>query len=255
VDDTLASRLFPHADPIGRRIAFEYRGKGPDDPQPIWREIVGVVRHVHHYGLTGEPPFVQVYAPFAQIPIWFQGPGRPAMALVARTALEAEQLAGSIRREVAAIDRDIPVYGVQTMAGYLAQNMEQPRLSVILIGAFGALALVLAVVGIYGVLSYLVTLRRQEIGIRLALGATRGNVLRLIVFHGMALTAAGLAIGFAGSWAVAAWLRSLLFEISPHDLSTFVSITALLAAVALVASSLPALRATRVDPLDTLRCE
>jgi putative ABC transport system permease protein len=254
VDDTLVRRLFPNADPIGKRIAFEFRGHGPADPRPIWREIVGVVRHVRHYGLIGEPPNVQVYAPFQQIPIWFQE-RRPAMALVARTTLEPERLAASIRQEVAALDRDIPVYGIRTMDAYLAQNTEQSRLSVTLLSAFGALALVLAVLGIYGVLSYVVSLRSQEIAIRMALGATPGDVLRLIVGHGMLLTTVGIGLGLGASWAITKWLGTLLFEISPHDPATFASITLSLAAVALLASYLPGRRATRVDPVITLRYE
>jgi putative ABC transport system permease protein len=254
VDDTLVRKLFPNADPIGKRIAFEFRGHGPDDPRPIWREIVGVVRHVRHYGLIGEPPNVQVYAPLQQIPIWFQE-RRPSMALVARTTIEPERLAASIRREVAALDRDIPIYSVQTMDTYLTQNTEQSRLSVTLLSVFSALALVLAVLGIYGVLSYVVSLRSQEIGIRMALGATGNDVLRLIVGHGMLLAAAGIGLGLGASWGITKSLGALLFEVSPHDPATFASITLLLAAVAFVACYIPGRRATRVDPAITLRYE
>jgi putative ABC transport system permease protein len=254
VDDTLVRRLFPNADPIGKRIAFEFRGHGPDDPRPIWREIVGVVRHVHHYGLIGEPPNVQVYAPFQQIPIWFQQ-RRPSMALVARTTLDPERLAASIRREVAALDRDIPIYRIQTMDTYLTQNTEQSRLSVMLLSVFSALALVLAVLGIYGVLSYVVGLRSQEIGIRMALGATCDDVLRLIVGHGMLLATVGIVLGLGASWGITKSLGALLFEVSPHDPATFALITLLLAAVAFVACYLPGRRATRVDPAITLKSE
>ena len=254
VDDTLVRKLYPNVDPIGKRIAFEFRGTGPTDPQPIWREIVGVVRHVRHYGLIAEPPYVQVYTPLPQIPIWFHQ-RRPSMALVARTTLEPERLASSIRQQVMAIDRDIPVHAVQTMDDYVAQTTETSRLSVMLLAAFGALALVLAVLGIYGVLSYLVSLRTREIGIRIALGATRRDVMRLIVGHGMALTGLGLACGLAGSWAITASMRTLLFGISPHDPITFASIVALLTSVAFLASYVPGRRATRVDPVVTLRDE
>jgi putative ABC transport system permease protein len=254
VDETLARRLFPNVDPIGRRIAFEFRGHSTTEPKPIWREVVGVVRHVHHYGMTGEPPFVQVYAPLLQLPLWYQE-RRPSMALVARTALEPQLLTTAIREQVAAIDRNIPVYGIQTMNDYLAQNIEQPRMNVFLLGSFGALALVLAMIGIYGVLSYSVTERTREIGVRMALGATRGDVLRLVVGRGMTLATIGIVLGLGASWGLARYLRSLIFEISPHDPATLVSIVALLTLVACVASYLPGRRATRVDPLLALRYE
>ncbi len=177
------------------------------------------------------------------------------MALVARTALPPEQLAWSIRAAVGAIDRDIPVYGIQTMEEYVARAMEQPRLSMTLTAMFGGLALVLASLGIYGVLYYVVSRRTQEIGIRLALGATRGDVMRLIVGHGMTLAVAGIAIGLAAAWAITRSLGSLLVGISPHDPGTFAAIAALLASIALVASYLPGRRATRVDPVIALRYE
>src|SRR5262249_19323790 len=128
VDDSLARKFYKDADPIGKRIAFEFTGHGASGSTPIWREIVGVVRHVRHYGMAAEPPFVQIYTPFEQLPYWMLD-RRPGMALAARTSLEPEAIAASIRREVAALDRDIPVYGVQTMRTYLAQNTEQPRLN------------------------------------------------------------------------------------------------------------------------------
>ncbi|HEV8347816.1 MAG TPA: ABC transporter permease [Vicinamibacterales bacterium] len=254
VDESLARRLFPTDDAIGKRIAFEFRGHGGADMQPSWREVIGVVRHVRHYGMASEPPFVQVYTPYLQLPVYMQE-RRPGMALVVRTSLEPQAVAASIRREVAAIDRYIPIYGLQTMDAYLAQNTEQPRLSVMLLTGFGALALLLSVVGIYGVLSYSVSQRTQEIGIRMALGATRRNVLALVVGHGMLLTVAGIAIGLAASYAVTKSMTALLFQVSPHDPSTFAAIVLLLGAVALAASLLPGLRAARVSPIQALRYE
>jgi putative ABC transport system permease protein len=212
------------------------------------------VRHVRHYGLATEPPFVQLYTPFEQLPIYMET-RRPAMALVVRTAIEPEALAGSLRREVAAIDRDIPLYGLQTMDAYLSQNTEQQRLSVVLLAGFSGLALLLAVVGIYGVLSYTVSQRTQEIGIRLTLGATRSDVLALVVGDGMRLAIAGIGVGLAASYAVTNLMKALLYEVSPHDPATFVGLAVLLAVVALVASTLPGLRATRVSPIDALRQE
>ena len=254
VDETLVRRLFPTTDPIGKRIAFEFRGRGPQDPQPIWREIVGVVRHVHHYGLVGEPPYVQVYTPFVQLPFWFLE-RRPTMALVTRTTIEPERLASAIRHEVAAVDRGIPVFGVQTMETTVAQTTEQSRLSVQLLTAFGALALVLVSLGIYGVLSFLVSRRTQEIGIRVALGATQADVIRQIVGQGMRLAGIGAAIGLAASWGITQSMRTLLYDLSPHDPATYAWIIALVTVVALIASYLPARRATQVDPLIALRAD
>jgi putative ABC transport system permease protein len=254
VDDALVRTLFGNADPIGKRIAFEFRGQPPLDVQPIWREIVGVVRHVRHYGLAAERQHVQVYAPFTQLPVWFQD-RRPAMALVLRSSTDTEQLARAIRREVAGLDRSIPVYAIRTMESYVSQNTEQSRLSVTLLAGFGALALVLVTLGIYGVMSFLVSRRTHEIGIRLALGATRGDVMRQVVGQGMRLAGVGIAVGLAASWGLTQSMRALLYGLSPHDFATYVSMVAVIAAVALIASYVPARRATRVDPLQALRAD
>jgi ABC-type antimicrobial peptide transport system permease subunit len=152
--------LFPNENPIGRRISFEARRKEGDGVQ-VWREIVGLVRHVRHYGLTQGPPYVQVYTPFAQLAVWFEN-RHPTMVLAVRTAIAPESLTGSIRRELAAIDSDIPVYNVQTMTDDLTQHTEQPCLNMILLGALGGLALMLATIGVYGVISYSVARRRYH---------------------------------------------------------------------------------------------
>jgi putative ABC transport system permease protein len=177
------------------------------------------------------------------------------VTLFARTALDPEQVITSVRQAAAQIDPDIPVFGLQTMEQYVDQATEQSRLSMTLLTLFGALALALSALGIYGVLSFIVARRTQEIGIRLALGATRGNVLRLIIGHGMALAVTGIAIGLATAWALTRLLSTLLFGVSPHDPATFAAIAAILAGVAFLASFLPGRRATRVDPLETLRDE
>jgi putative ABC transport system permease protein len=253
VDETLVARLFPGEDPLGRRIAFEFRGDR-QNPNPIWREIVGVVGHVRHYGIASEPPFVQLYTPVAQLPFWFEQ-RRPSMALMARTGLPPESLTAAIRREVAGIDADIPVYGVQTMKTYVAQNTEQPRLMVMILGGLGALALTLAVIGIYGVVSYSVAQRTQEIGVRMALGASGGQVLGMVLRQALALIAAGVLIGGGAALALGSLMGSLLFEVSPRDPATLAAIAAGLGVVGVVASVMPALRATRVDPLVALRSE
>jgi putative ABC transport system permease protein len=254
IEESLVEKFFPGADPIGKRIAFEFAGGHGPAARPIWREIVGVVRHVRHYGLVNEPANFQVYAPLEQLPLWFRD-RRPTMTLFARTALPPEQVISAVRQVVSGLDPDVPVFGLQTMQQYVDQATEQSRLSTTLLTAFAALALVLAGLGIYGVLSYLVSRRTQEIGIRVALGATRSDVMRLIVGHGMKLTAAGIAIGVAAAWAITLWMRSLLVGVSPHDPGTFAAIAVLLGGIALVASYVPGRRATRVDPVDTLRTE
>jgi putative ABC transport system permease protein len=254
VEEALARKFFPNTDPIGKRIAFEFVGGHGAAVQPIWREVVGIVGHVRHYDLVKEPPNYQVYAPFDQLPIYFQN-RRPTMTLFARTALEPGQVIAAVRQAVATIDPDIPVFGLQTMEQYVGQATEQSRVSTSVLALFGALGLVLSSVGIYGVLSFLVGRRTREIGIRLALGATRLDVLGLIVRHGMTLAAVGIAAGLVAAWALTRLLAKLLYGISPHDPATFAGLAAVIGVVALIASTLPALRATRISPVETLRQE
>ena len=253
VDESLAQKVFPSDDPLGKRISFEFHGT-PAHPQIVWREIVGVVAHVHHYGLASEPPFVQLYTPFEQLPIYFD-PRRPSMALVARTALAPDALTAAIRREIAAIDRDVPVYGVETMTTYMAQNTEQSRLSVWLLSGLGGLALLLAIIGIYGVVSYSVTQRTPEIGLRVALGAAPRDVLRMVVGHAAVLVVCGVIGGTAAALALASFMRSMLFEVSERDPLTISAIALTLTLVGILASMVPAVRATRLDPLAALRID
>jgi putative ABC transport system permease protein len=254
VDEALASHLFGSESPVGRRIAFEFKGHDQGAVQPIWRELVGVVRHVKHYGLTVEPTRNQVYVPVTQLPVWMET-RRPPMAILVRTAADSDAMVSTIRRAVAGIDAGIPVYGVQTMAGYVAQATEQQRLSAILVSAFAGLALVLAALGVYGVLAYVVSQRTREIGVRVALGARRGDIVRQIVSQGAILTAAGLVIGLLGAIALGSVVRTLLYEVSPRDLATFAGSAIVLAVVATAASLIPARRASSVDPLVALRTE
>jgi putative ABC transport system permease protein len=251
VDDTLVRKLFSGEYPIGKRIAFEFDGHGPDG-KPLWREIVGVVGHVRHYGLASEPPYVQVYAPLAQLPFWMER-RRPAMAMFVRTTIAPDKLVSTMRREVAAIDRDIPLYSVQTMSRYLQQETEQPRTGMMMLGGLGALALILAMIGIYGVVSYSVAQRTQEIGVRMTMGATRSDVLKLIVGQAMALVALGVIVGVCGAIAGSSTIKALLYQVSERDPSTMGLAAAVLLAVGFLASFVPAFRATRVDPLVALR--
>jgi putative ABC transport system permease protein len=251
VDETLVRKLFPHEDPLGKKIAFEFRPV--NDTQTVrWREIVGVVGHVRHYGLVSGPQYVQLYTPMAQLPIYFS-PRRPAMALVVRTTTPSDTLVASIRREVAALDKDIPLYGVEMMSRYVAQQTEQPRLSVALLIGMGAIALTLAIVGIYGVVSYTVAQRTPEIGVRLALGATHSQVLRLIVGQASVSIALGVAIGVAGALALSSAMKRLLFEVSERDPATLAIIAVVLSIVGVAASAVPARRAARIDPVIALR--
>jgi putative ABC transport system permease protein len=251
VDETLVAKLFPNEEPLGRRIAFEFHGTR-ENPTILWREIVGVVGHVRHYGLASGPPYVQVYAPVTQLPTYFS-PRRPAMAVVARTAMAPEAITESIRREVRAIDRDIPVYGIQPMQQYLSQNMEQPRLSMMLLSGLAVLALVLAVVGIYGVVSYSVAQRTQEIGVRVALGASRSSILKLVVGQATVLVLAGVILGIGGALAMSSVVRTMLYQVSPRDPMTLAVIALVLTAVGVLASVVPARRAMLVDPIVALR--
>ncbi|HXT69000.1 MAG TPA: ABC transporter permease [Vicinamibacterales bacterium] len=254
VDDTLAQKLFGTVDIVGRRIAFEFDGHDAATFKPRWREVVGVVRHVKHYGLVGEPPYVQIYAPFEQIPLWMEA-RRPAMAIVVRTAGDPTTIVADLRRTVAAIDPRIPVYSVQAMDTYVGQTTEQPRLSAALVTMFAAVALMLSAVGLYGVLSYLVSLRTREIGVRLALGAKRSQIVRQVIGQGLGIAVAGLVAGVGAALAATQLLKAMLFNVSPTDVSTFATVIGVLAVVAVIASAVPARRASGVDPLSALKAD
>jgi putative ABC transport system permease protein len=253
VDDTLATRLFGSSDPIGRRVSFEFsRGDEPGHGQAIWREVVGVVQHVRHYGLVTEPPYVQVYAPVTQLPIWFRE-RRPEMALVARATGDAETAVADVRRVVADLDSRIPLFNVRLMTEHVGSHTEQSRLGAVVLSGFAGLAAFVAAIGLYGVLAYVVSLRTREIGVRLALGASSTRVIRGIVSQGLVLAAMGLAAGLAGAVAGGQLIAAQLYEISPTDGWTFAAVAAGLAVVAIVASFVPARRAASVDPLVALR--
>jgi ABC-type antimicrobial peptide transport system permease subunit len=177
------------------------------------------------------------------------------MALLVRSAADPDAMVATIRRGVAAIDPTIPVYGVQPMRRLVAQATEQPRLSAMLVSTFAGLALLLAAVGVYGVLAYVVSQRTREIGVRVALGARGRDIVRQVVSQGLILTATGLAVGLAAAAALASVVGTLLYDVSPRDVATFVGTAAVLAGVATIASVIPARRASSVDPLVALRAE
>jgi putative ABC transport system permease protein len=242
INEALARRYWPNQDPIGRRISFDGR-----DGQPIWRQIVGVVKSVRHMALN-EDPRSEIYIPFTQHPLAF-------MTLVARTDGAPLNFVAAVRSQVQAVDKDQPISNIRTMEERLASAVSQRRFNLILLAIFAGLALSLAAVGIYGVMSRLVTQRAHEIGVRMALGAQRGDVLKLVIRQGMVLILAGLFAGWGAALGVTRLLRSLLFDLSATDPLTFLATALLLALVAMLACYLPARRATKVDPLVALRCD
>jgi predicted permease len=244
VDETLARKYWGTEDPVGKRITFE----GPDD-KPRWREVVGLVAHVRNEGLEGESRG-QYYAPYAQAT-----GGGPNLYVVIRTDGDPASLAPPVRGAIASIDRDLPVFRVATMEQMVSDSLAQRRFSMLLFGIFAALALVLAVVGLYGVMSYAVAQRTHEIGLRMALGAQAADVLRMVVGQGMGLVAVGLGIGLLGALGLTRLMASLLYGVSASDPLTYAGIAILLGAVALLASYIPARRATKVDPMVALRYE
>jgi putative ABC transport system permease protein len=245
VSEALARKYWPGEDPVGKRITFE---RGADGQTPRWREVVGLVGHVRNESLEGESRG-QYYVPYVQRPT------SPELFLVVRTDGDPASLAPSVRGAVANVDRDLPVFRMTTMEKMVAESLAQRRFSMFLFGVFAALALVLAVVGLYGVMSYAVAQRTHEIGLRMALGAQGRDVLRMVVGQGMWLVAVGLALGLAGAFGLTRLMSSLLYEVSAADPVTYAGIAVLLGAVALLASYLPARRATKVDPMEALRYE
>jgi putative ABC transport system permease protein len=244
VNETFAKRHFPNENPIGKHVKPGISLEG----EPVWREIVGVVKDVKHRQSLSHDYEPEYYAPHAQMPI-------NSMNLVVRTTNDPRGLASAIQREVQSLDRNIPVYRIRTLEQYLGVAVAQPKFNALLLGLFAGLALLLTAVGLYGVMAYSVVQRAQEIGIRIALGARTGDVLKMVLRQGLKLTAVGLAIGLAAAWALTRYMQSLLFGVKAADPLTFVAIALLLIAAALVACWIPARRATKVDPMVALRSE
>jgi putative ABC transport system permease protein len=218
-----------------------------DPGKPPVREIVGVVGDLHLISLRLAPK-PQIYIPHQQF-------GIGSVSIFVRTQNDPRALVTALHSAVNEIDKDVPLYRDRALSDYFSQSMAQPRLNALLVGLFALLALLLAAAGIFGVMSYSVTQRTQEIGIRLALGAQRSDVLRLVVGRGMRLVMIGVVAGFAGVLASTRLLQSLLFGIGATDLPTMLGVALLLGAVALLACWLPAMRASRVDPVTALRAE
>jgi putative ABC transport system permease protein len=241
INETLARKAFAGEDPVGKRLTVWRDEKFP-------REIVGVVGEAKPEGLDSDPMF-QIYVPERQDAAW------GGLSLVVRTQGDPAALTQAVRGEVRALDPAQPVYDVKTMAQVLSDSTAYRRVTMFLMAGFAAVALLLAAVGIYGVVSYAVAQRTREIGIRVALGAQRKDVLRLVLRQGGALVAAGVAAGVVAALAATRALSSLLYGVSATDASVFALVPALLVAVALAACLVPARRATKVDPMVALRYE
>jgi putative ABC transport system permease protein len=242
INQTFARRFFSDEDPIGKRFVY-----GSPDPKNPWITIVGVVADMRRTGFD-KAARPETFLPEAQNP-------DNGLTIVARTTSDPVAFAGTLRSEVWSIDKDQSVYDIKTMQQTLAEMMSQRRFNMLLLGVFAGVALTLAAVGIYGVISYSVTQRTHEIGIRIALGAQSGDVLKLVVGQGMTLGLIGVVIGLFAAIVLTRLMSSLLFGVSATDAITFGATAIVLTGVALVASFVPARRAIKVDPMVALRCE
>ncbi len=242
ISETLARRYFPNEDPLGRQMRFGFPPNGN-----VPREIVGIVGDVRDVALSRKPG-PAMYVPFAQAPLY-------GGEVVVRSSLSASSVAAGIRQAVRSIDKNLPVTDIESLNDALGRSISQERLRTFLLGSFSAIALVLAAVGIFGVISYSASQRTHEIGIRIALGAGRRDVLRLILGQGTKLTLFGLGIGLVAAFLLTRLMASLLYSVSATDPVTFASVAVILLSAALTACYIPARRAMRVDPVVALRHE
>jgi putative ABC transport system permease protein len=246
VNETMAREFWPGEDAIGKR----FRLAGPDSDEP-WRAIVGIAGDVRQMG-TDAPIKAEMYLPYSQMTTQ---PWYAARSLVIRTSGDPLRLVAAVRSEIRAVDPDQPLSDIRTMADVIGKETAPRRIGTTLSGAFAVLALVLASLGIYGVLSYFVAQQTRPMGVRLALGARPRDVLSLVLRKGLVLTLTGVAIGLLASLAVTRLMQNLLFSVSAFDPATFAVVAAVLTSVALAACALPAWRAAKVDPLVALRYE
>jgi predicted permease len=250
IDDVFARTYFPHENPIGKHIHLAGFN--------VQAEIVGVVGHVKQWGLDADAKSAieaQFDYPFMQLPEKLMPLAADAVAVVLRTEGDPRAIVADVRRAVAEIDSREVVYNVQTMGEVVSNSFAARRLSMILLGVFAALALVLACIGIYGVISNLVGQRTHEIGVRMALGAQRSDVLRLVIGQGARMALIGVAIGVSAALGLTRLMANQLFGVSPRDPLTFAGVAMLLIIVAVAACYVPARRAMRVDPMIALRYE
>jgi predicted permease len=243
ISEEMAKRYWPDRDPLGSRITYDK----PDSPDAKWFSVVGIVGNVKFDG-PGGGPRAEAYLPFAQSP-W------PMMGFVMETSGDPLRLAPAVRQEIQAIDPEQPITGVLTMDERLSQSVSRPRFTSVLLGSFAAVALLLAAIGIYGVMAYSVEQRFQEIGIKMALGAQQRTIMGEVVKGGMALTLVGIVMGLLGAVPLTGFLKALVFEVSVNDFWTFSTAPVVLTLVALIANLVPAVRASRVSPLIAMRRE
>jgi putative ABC transport system permease protein len=241
INDALAKRYFPDEDPLGRRLTLE------DPAAGHWLTIIGIVGNVHQSGVDRQP-YPQIYTVNEQNPQW-------ATALVVKTALDPTKLIEPIRDEVASVDPGQPLYHVRTMADVISGSLSRQRFNAELISILTAVAFLLTVIGIYGVVSYIITHRFNEIGIRVAMGAGKGQILGMVLWEGSKLALIGIVIGLGAAFLLVRLMSSLLFGISPTDTTIFIGIPLLLAAVVVAACCIPALKALAIDPVAALRYE
>jgi putative ABC transport system permease protein len=246
VTQEFANEYFPGADPIGKRVKIG-AGEGVARATYKTREIVGVVGDIRNSDIAKRAA-AAYYIPLPQLMF-----GPPTLTI--RTAGDPNTIAGEIRKVLTAMDPDAPLYNVRTMEDYLALDLGRARFQTVLLGLFAAIALLLTAVGLYGVMAYTVVQRTPEIGIRVALGASKKDVLGMILGKSFSLTGIGLLLGIGGAFALSRLLSSLLYEVKPADPLTFLAVALLLGAVSLVASYVPAWRAAKVDPMVALRYE
>jgi putative ABC transport system permease protein len=246
VNESFAKKFFPGEEAVGKRVIPGISTWDDDDSDDV-REIVGVVADIRNRGLNTEPK-PAYYLPQAQVPF-------SQLIIVAKTTGDPHAVVSGINREVSNMDPELPVFGVRTMEEYIAASVAGPRFNTTLLSIFAAVALVLTIIGLYGVMSYSVAQRTNEIGIRMALGAQTPDVIGLIVKQGVRMVLTGLALGIVGALILTRLLSKLLFGVTTKDPATFIAIVALLSLVALLACYVPAWRATKVNPLEALRCE
>jgi len=237
IDETLARQYWPDENPIGRRMR-------------LWgefREVAGIVSQVHHYGLEKQPE-PTIYAPFEQMP-------NKAMALAVRTTMETQAVVKAVKQAVWSVDRGQPVFQIRSMDDYLSLAGTASRISTVLLLVFAGISMLLAALGIHGVVSYGVAQRTREFGLRMALGSTPGQLKALVIRNGIKTALIGLSAGMAGAAALALALRALLYGVAPLDPAVMAGVAALLLTVAFIANYLPARRATRIDPMEALHHE
>jgi predicted permease len=249
INETLAKSAWPNQDPIGKRITL-------DTTHPLWLTIVGVIKDVKQSNWTG-PLDNEVYIPFLQDTEFLnsQHPWRAYVSIVIRTDSDAEALMPAVQQTIWSMDREMPVSRLQTMSHAVGNVLWQSRFNLMLIGIFSAIAMILAVVGIYGVMAYEVAQRTQEIGIRMALGANRNGIVRLVFSQSLRMVLIGVIVGVGSALVLARLMTTMIYQVQPADPLTYVGVTALVFAVAALSALLPARRATRVDPIIALRYE